>query len=337
MNNRIYYPSGFLNIGGILSYNCTFNFIVGGRGTGKTYGALKTVVDNDLTFMLMRRTQKQTDMINKPEFSPFKKLATDEHLDISTKSVSKDNARFEMNGRTIGYTCALSTISSMRGFDASDVKILVYDEFVPEKHERPFKEEGLAFLNCYETLNRNRELFGEKPLTVLCLANAFNIANPVFLELGLVGIAEKMILEGRELYINRDKSILLCLPDSAKIKDEKSNTALYKLTEGSSFNKMALENDFVFNPRDFIKSAPLKEYRPMVTIGEITIYKHKSQRRYYVSEHRTGNPPTFTTDDVGLKKYRKNYGLRLYKAYMQNLCQFENILTKSLFECYNII
>jgi len=336
MNNKIYLPSGYLNIRGILSYHCTFNFIVGGRAIGKTYGALETVLDDHIKFMLMRRTQAQADLINKAEFSPFKPVCDDRHIEITTASVSKYNAKFMLDDEVIGYTCALSTIANMRGFDASDVKLLIYDEFIPERHERPIKAEGAAVLNCYETLNRNRELKGKRPLTMLCLANAFDIANPIFLELGLVGIAEKMKQQGRELYIDRERSILILLPDSRKIMNRKSDTVLYKLTEGSEFSRMALKNDFVYNPTDNIKSMSLKEFRPVVTIGEITIYKHKSKRLYYVSEHRTGDPPKFTTDEIGLKRYLKNYGLRFYRLYMQNCFRFENMLTKSLFEMYNI-
>lgn len=336
MNNKIYLPSGYLNIRGILSYNCTFNFIVGGRAAGKTYGALDYVVQDDVRFMLMRRTQAQADLINKQEFSPFKPVCNDRHIDITTASVSKYNAKFMLEDETIGYTCALSTIANMRGFDASDVKLLIYDEFIPERHERPIKSEGAAFLNAIETIGRNRELKGQKPLTVLCMANAFDIANPIFLELGLVGIAEKMKQNGRELYIDRDRSILILLPDSKKIMEKKNKTALYKLTEGSEFKAMALNNDFIYNPTENIKSLPLREFNPVVTVGEITIYKHKSKRLYYVSEHRTGNPPTFTTDEIGLKRYIKNYGMRFYRLYMLNCFKFENMLTKSLFELYNI-
>ena len=336
MNNKIYLPSGYLNIRGILAYKCTFNFIVGGRATGKTYGALSTVLDDNIKFMLMRRTQAQADLINKPDFSPFKPVCDDKHIEITTAPVSKYNAKFIKDEAVIGYTCALSTIANMRGFDASDVKLLIYDEFIPERHERPIKSEGSAFLNAYETMNRNRELKGKRPLTVLCLANAFDIANPIFLELGLVGIAEKMKQNGKELYIDREKSILILMPDSKKILKEKNETALYKLTEGSEFSKMALNNEFIYNPTDNIKSLPLREFRPVVTVGEITIYKHKSKRLYYVSEHRTGDPPKFTTDEISLKRYLKNYGMRFYRLYMQNCFRFENMLTKSLFELYNI-
>ena len=335
MNNKIYLPSGYLNIRGILSYKCTFNFIVGGRATGKTYGALSTVLEDNIKFMLMRRTQAQADLINKPDFSPFKPVCDDKHIEITTASVSKYNAKFMLDDETIGYTCALSTIANMRGFDASDVKLLIYDEFIPERHERPIKSEGAAFLNAYETMNRNRELKGKRPLTVLCLANAFDIANPIFLELGLVGICEKMKAKGQELYINRERGILIALLDKSRISQQKKDTALYRVA-GGAFADMALANDFSYNDASDIKSRSLKEYKLICSIGEISIYKHKSERKYYISEHRTGTAPEYKSDEVGLKRYQKNHGLLLYSAYMRGNVQFENMLTKSLFELYTV-
>lgn len=337
MKINLYDNSGYLNIPGILKLNIPFNFIVGGRACGKTYGALKYVVESDTKFMLMRRTQTQTDLINKSDFSPFKPVCRDLGIEIETEPLSKYNSKFiDNSGNIIGYTCALSTIANMRGFDASDVKLLIYDEFIPEKHERALKYEGSAFLNAVETINRNRDLDGKRPLQVLALANAFDIANPIFLELGFVGIVEKMEDTGRELYINREKGVLIALPRSEKIMDKKSRTALYNLTEGSNYASMALKNDFVYNPTDNVKSLGLREFNPVVTVGEITVYKHKSKMLYYVSEHRTGNPPIFNTDEVDLKRFIRAYGIRFYRAYMANRFRFENLLTKSLFECYII-
>lgn len=333
---NLYLPSGYLDARAILHLGITFNFIIGARGVGKTFGFLDVAQADGIPFMLMRRQQSQTDIINRPDFSPFKAICEKRHINITTESAGKYSARFIKDDQVIGYTCALSTISNMRGFDASDVKLLLYDEFVPEVHDRPIKEEGKAFLNAIETIGRNRELDNEKPLQVVCMANAFNIANPIFLELGLVGIAERMKLKGQEIYINRERSLSIIMPKSDKIIGRKKHTALYKLTDQSSFSDMALKNDFIYNPSDNVEPQVIKEFKPMVTVGEITIYKHKSQRTYYVSEHRSGNPPTYKTDEIELKRYLKQYGYILNRAYINNNVKFENILTKSLFELYTI-
>lgn len=335
----IYLSSGYLDIEKILSYQMPFNFVVGGRATGKTYGALKTAYENRIRFILMRRTQTQCDLINKPEFNPYKAINMDLGSNITVKSISKYNSKiieeFEESENILGYTCALSTISNMRGFDASDVQLLIYDEFIPEKHERPLKNEGSAFLNAYETINRNRELKGSAPVQVLCLANAFNIANPIFLELGLVGRCEKMKNSGQELFIDKERGILIVMLYKSRISKAKADTALYRLSSGS-YADMALSNDFIYNSSENIKSIALNEYRLICTVGEISIYRHKSKRTYYVSEHRSGTAPQYTSDEVNIMRYRKNHGMLLYSAYMRNNITFENMLTKSLFELYTI-
>jgi hypothetical protein len=152
---KIYQDSGYIDIRKILSQGMPFNFIVGGRATGKTYTSLEVVVEDKKKFIYMRRTQSQADLINKPDFSPFKSINTDFGWHIGTEAISKYNAGFYQQqqqddiwvsqGAPIGYTCALSTISNLRGFDATDVEILIYDECIPEKHERPIKNEGAAF------------------------------------------------------------------------------------------------------------------------------------------------------------------------------------------------
>lgn len=334
----IYLESGYLDIPAILHFNKPFTFIVGGRGIGKTYGALKYIIDNKIPFMLMRRTQTQTDMINKPEFSPFKSVADDLNRDIAVSSNSKYSSVVYLDDEPLGYTCALSTIANLRGFDASNVKLLVYDEFIPERHERPIKGEGAAFMNAYETINRNRELppKNQPPLQCLLLANSFNIANDIFMEMGLVNIAAKMQRDDQELYINNQTGVCMIMPNNSRISKAKAETVLYKATKDGSFNKMALGNEFVYDNSDNIANRPLKEYRPVVTVGGITIYKHKSERGYYITEQDNGSKVKYNTDTVDLKRFLKKYGIALYNAYMADRVIFQNQLTKSLFEMYII-
>lgn len=336
----IYLKNGYVDIEKILSYGLTFNFLVGGRGTGKTFGTLKHVIESGKRIMLMRRTQAQCDLINKPEFNPFKAVCEEYDYSVWVKPVSKySSGMYKMNGeeieRLIGYTCALSTIANMRGFDASDVELLVYDEFIPERHEKKGKFEGASFLNAYETINRNRELKGDKPLQVLGLANAFDLGNAIFLELGLVGVCEKMVANGQELYINRDKGLLVCILKESEISEQKRETALYKLAKGG-YSDMALSNEFAYNDDTNVGSTSLKEYKLFCSVQEIHIYKHKSRKEFYISEHRTGTADSFKSDEVDLLRYRKKYGLRLYSSYMRNNIFFENMLTKTLFELYTI-
>lgn len=336
---KLYDENGYVNIKGIVNLRLPFNFVVGGRGTGKTYSALKTVKEEDIKFMFMRRTQSQAELINKPDFSPFKSLNTDNGWNVVTRPITKYNAGFydtskeESKNVPIGYTCALSTISNVRGFDAQDVKILVYDEFIPERHERPIKNEGSALLNAYETINRNRELKGHQPLQLLCLANSNDLSNPIFLELGLVKKAERMQRKGQEIYIDRNRGIGIFMLSGSPISNKKRNTALYKVTRGSEFERMSLDNTFLNVDYNNVVVRPLIEYKPLVSVGEVCIYSHKNTGKLYVSTHVSGSPIRFSCGEHDLERFRKLYSW-IWVEYMQNNVEFEEILCEILLTKY---
>lgn len=334
---KIYDPNGYVNIEGILDEGYPFNFLVGGRGTGKTYTALKVARERRLKFMLMRRTQSQADLISKPEFSVFKPLNHDMLINVEVERISKYNSMFyEMDGELkipIGYTCALSTISNMRGFDASDIQLIIYDEFIPEKHERLLKNEADALWNAYETMNRNREITGLAPIQLLCLANANDITNPVFESLKLIRIADKMQRGHNDRWTDEKRGIQLIMLHRSPISRKKSGTALYRLTSGSEFEAMALDNDFNINTQH-VRPRPLNEYIPVCSIGELCIYKHKSENRLYSSTHMSGVfNKRYTFSDTDRLHYQ-----RLYRAhwdlYVSGKVDFEDVLSEKLFLKY---
>lgn len=327
---QIYDKTGYCNISEIVDQNMPFTFVVGGRGTGKTYGALKYVLENKIEFILMRRTQSQIDIIGRQEFSPFKALEDDLGIEVVCKSIAKNVSGFYVDDELIGSAVALSTFSNLRGF-SSKAKILIYDEFIPERHERPIKEEGGAFFNVIETINRNRELKGEPPIQVLCLANSNDIGNPVFMEFNLIKTAESLNQNKRPYYLNRDKGILLVNLVDSPISAKKRETALYKAVGESQHKRMALDNDYIDDSIAQIKSLNLKEYIPILSIADCCFYKHKSEKRYYMSEHITGSPDRLTTASADIEQFRKKY-YYLYSAYLGRRITFENKLCAVLFE-----
>lgn len=342
---KLYQDNGYVNIKAIKDLNLPFNFIVGGRGTGKTYTALKEQYESGEMFMLMRRTQTQLDTIGRKDFSPFKTLNRDLDINVGIVQVSKYNGAFYNmvegdkpgtlvpNGLPIGYTCALSTVANLRGFDAQDVQTLIYDEFIPEHHERPIKNEGQAFLNAYETINRNRELFGKKPLTVLALANANDLANPLFLELGIATKAEQMIKNGKEMSIDERRGIGLFMLQNSPVSKEKRKTALYRLTENSNFTAMSIDNIFAHDTGSIITSSNLKQYKPIVAIGELCIYKHKANRHYYCSTHISGAPELFGSGDIERRRFARAYSW-LWLEYLSRNVVFESQLCEKLLTKY---
>lgn len=341
---KLYQENGYVNMRAIIQTGLPFIFCVGGRGTGKTFNALDVLIEDQITFLFMRRKQEQIDLINKPEFSPFTSLARAKGIQIGLKKVSKRNSgiykqierdgELESEGSPLGFTCALSTIANMRGFNADDVQILLYDEFIGEEHEIPIRNEGAAFFNAYETVNRNRELFGRKPLQALLLANANDLANPIFVELNLVGVVDKMLKSDQEIYINRERGIGIFILQHSPISDQKKNTALYRVTgNGSDFYKMSISNKFTTDDMDSINSRPLREYSSLVSVGEICIYKHKSAEKFYVSQHISGTPEKFGSSESELQRFCRAYGW-LWFSYLDRQIDFENYLCKILLTKY---
>ena len=325
---------GYIKIEKLLSCGMPFIFVTGGRGTGKTYGALKYILESGKRCMWMRRTQTETDLINKPEFQPFKALNADLGRNIDTKRAAKGSAAFvdlDDPENIIGYTCALATISNMRGFDASDVDILVYDEFIPERHKAAMKEEGAALFNAYETLNRNRELQGRAPLQLLALSNSNRLDNEIFESLGIINICQNLKQSGEREYLDQNRGLAVFMLDNSPISDKKRDTALYKLTAGSAFSEMALDNNFADLDEHVSVKRNLREYIPLAVVGRIAVYRHKSNRRYYVTGTRAGVfKNEFADTDKDRLAFIRAYPL-LYDLYLKRKIDFSDYASEAAF------
>ena len=336
-SNHLYQEGGWVNPSPLLDCDSTFIFGYGARGIGKTYGCLselrKRALEGWGKFILLRRQQTQADFVGKQEFSPFKPIDTDNGFFTEVKRLDKFTSAFYVDDTVIGYIMALSTVTNIRGFDGSDVNCIFYDEFIPEKHARPIKNESDALWNCYETINRNRELFGKPALKLIGMSNANDISNEIFLSLGVVDKIDRMKHKGQNVYLNREKSLAIVDYQGAKISDLKKQTALYKLTQDSDFEKMAIENEFMNEFSSEYRSVPLVECSPLVNVGEICIYTHKSNGKFYISMHRTGSPAEFGSGNTERERFKNSYFF-LWQAYLTRRIIFESRLCEILFRKY---
>lgn len=344
---NLYLDSGYLNFRIVLNDGFPWSFVIGGRGTGKTYGALQTAAENfkdaGLKFIYMRRTKTQADIVSSPVFNPYKKLNMDKGWNIEPfkipgltsaffdSVVDSDTGKRSPSGDYYGLITSLSTFSNFRGFDASDISLLLYDEFIRNAAERPIKDEGFALKNVYETINRNRELTGDKPLKCVCLSNSNALDNDVFVDFELVEVVEKMAKAGKNQYYLEDRGISIYNLTDSPISQKKRNTALYRMDSDGEYSKMALSNTYDDYDTSFIKSAPLAEYRPIVIIGEMCIYRHKSENQYYVTYHKSGTPESYTMTHLDKNRFIRKY-VHIWEAHLQGRCFFETFLCKRMFE-----
>ena len=351
--NHLFDEHGYLNMEWIFNNSQTYTFITGGRGIGKTFGRLKYVIDHEHPFIFMRRTQTQIDMIKNDKMNPFNALENvlGENYRFIVRKINKnisgvyhsefnsEKQMYEPYGEPIGYLLALSTIANIRGFSFGMEKdgnfpVLIYDEFIGEKHERPISNEGMRFMNRVETISRNRELNGMEPMKVLALSNSNDLANPLFIELQLVSICEKMLKTGNVIQNYPNKALTMILLHTTPIGERKAETSLYKLAgSDSDFTKMALNNEFTQEEMIDIVSRNLKEYRPIVNVGELSIYKHKSKKMWYVCGHSSGTPNQYETSPMELKRFTRDH-YSIWLAYLNRRIEFESYVYKVLLEKY---
>lgn len=329
---KIYDSAGWVNWDYIINQGAAFNMIVGARGVGKTYGLMKYCIENKRKFLYLRRLKSQLDQCSTASGNPFKKLNNDLCTDFQPKG-SAAGIVFADAGEVIALGVALSTVANVRGIDFSDYDLILFDEAIASDGERPINHEFSAFLNFYETVNRNRELNGEKPVQCFLLGNANRLTNPYFSGWHFMKIALNMIRGNQMVWRSGDGSRLMVMLLNSDISKRKQSTALYK-NASDGFITMALDNAFRTDGTN-IRSMPIREFNHVVSIGEIGIYRHKSERLYYVSS--LTKPDTYYEPyGMGLKMFQQDYfALRVY--YMVNKIVFfesyENeLIFRELFE-----
>lgn len=345
MINRVPFDgAGYLDVGQLMAHVLPFTWIWGGRGTGKTYGFLKYVrYDHPMKFLILRRTQKQIDLIKKPAFNPFRPVDQDQGgLTVCRRdgelgvfyAGQLDGDTVQPAGLPLGYAVALSTIHNIRGIDLSDVEIIIYDEYIPEQHERPIQDEYLAFLNAMETIGRNRELQGRPPIQFIGLSNSNSLGNPYFVGLQVIRIVDRMLQRQQEIWQDPDRGLMLVNIIRSPVSLAKAGTSLYRLAGSGEFADMSLGNEFSQDYCSRQGSIPLQECDPLVTVGEITVYEHKRKRDcLYCCDHRSGNPPRYQADETSIKRFRRDYWY-LQQDYMDQLFTFQDIMCEVLFKRY---
>lgn len=329
---NIYTDQGYLDMGAVMAAPYPFIIIIGARGCGKTYGALKSVLEDKKRFMYMRRTDKILQIIMDERYSPFKKINEDLHRAILPKA-SKGYGTYidDDNGDLVGYAAALSTIANLRGFDGSDIELLIWDEFIPEPSEIVRFNEFSAFANAYETINRNREFEGRDPLKAVLMSNSDLLYSTVVSGLNVADDLVMMQETGTEIY-EHSKDILLVRPDSPKFYEQKKDTVLYRITEGSSFSDMALNNNFTVEDRSRIKERPVREFNCIAVYKSIAIHKHKTDSTWYVtgSDLSSGSPAVYLETEAERRRYLREQ-TAVWRAFNKRKVYFQSVAVQSVF------
>lgn len=343
---NFYLDNGYLDIEKIDRYadkhGVTFVLIIGKRQVGKTYGVLKYVLDNQIQFVLMRRTGKELGLISRGINSPFEAIAgyqdkvnfvgsaEDSTMELTLTDVDDKGVTDDYR---VGLAVALNTVANVRGFNGKPYKVLVYDEAIPESHVYKIPHEDEAFLNAYVTINGNREIEGEKPLRCYILANSNKLDCAILKALKLTETIEKMTVNGEEFKLLKERGIMIFLPVSREITEKHKKTALYKAIgdNDSKFVKMSLGNEFSHNDFSDIGRRDLAQYRCVAHIGDVSIFKHKSKAELYICNLIAQfEAPTYNNTEYYKNKFSKEFpSVRAY--YVRGKTVFQSVTVKSQF------
>lgn len=313
---------------------------IGGRGIGKTYSTISYVVESKELFLYLRNTQIQVEECASTMGNPFLSYNTDHDRNI--KLVAEKKHYLIVEGRPdpedpdkeiqvlLGYAASLSTFENLRGVDMSNVKYVIFDEFI-EKRTLTFDQFD-SFSHMYETVSRNRELKGEKPLICFLLSNSQSLFNPILEGYDLVGQIEMMMNHHQDSHTDQDYFICLC--SNQEVSERKKDTALYRLTKNSHIYRENIENNFVNDDFTDVQKQNIQEFIPLCSYEGMYIYKHKSLPVYYVC-WITATCKSYSEKTRML--FMRSFGMNMREAVSTGRCMYSDMSVKhKLYEVIKI-
>lgn len=254
----------YWDIGKILPYQRTFNFINGPRSIGKTYTTFKFLISQALEknrqFVYIMRTQ-----IEKKENGLGLALEKVLQNEFGDQEIVCSNEVCCINNRILGYGIALTEAVKIKKRSYPNVYWMVFDEYQIEdgtaKYINGFNEPEL-FLNIYHTIDRE-----EDRVKCFFLGNNISYYNPYHLN-PVFGLPSSLDKIDGEIWKNN-----ITLFQQARTSEE-----LEKAREKNAFLR-------AIHKTDYGKYAVSGEYRDD---GYQPIRKLSSTAQYRATVHTSG-------------------------------------------------
>lgn len=319
-----------------LSHNKLFNYIVGSRGCGKTYGLLKRGIKNFLRdgsqFIYLRRYKTEISKDNLQGI--FSAIIMNDEFPDHTLEVK--NKSFYCDGKLMGGAMALSMGIVKKGVNFPLVTLVIFDEFLIDKGAYKYlPDEPKMFAELIVTISRYR------PIISFLLANSITMSNPYFLRY-------KLYLPFNTLIYKNGEHLLQLVVNKDYI-DKVSSTRMGKalIDSDPDYANYAINNAFMLDNKNFVekKSGNAKhlfilkykatDYGIWVDYLEGKIYftsnVDKSCHIVYALTTNDHTPNTLLISKCKQSPYLKMF-IDNYK--LGNL-RFENMNIKNV--CYDII
>lgn len=279
----------------LMSFNAVFNFIVGGRGIGKTwhfkYMCVRKSMKSGEQFIYLRRYKEEIKTSKPTFFNDIGHKFPNHDFRIFGNEAQYSHVKYREDKKrewhTIGYFMALSTAQNIKGVALPLVTRIIFDEFIIEKGSmRYLTDEVKAFINFFSTVDRYQD-----KTRVFFLANSVSIMNPYFLE---YDIKPEEVNE----YVTRENGFIAAhFPDSEKFKNEIYQTRFGKFIKNTEYADYAVGNQFKDNHDGLIR---LKDSTAnyLMTLetprGTFSVWQDMKNSEFYAQKKRPKVERCFT-------------------------------------------
>lgn len=305
---RIQHP--WYNYDKLMSFNALFNIVAGGRGIGKTYGAVKMCIKHAIErgeeFVYLRRYKNEIVNSKVSFFTavehefPGHDLRVNGNLMEYAPVETRDEKKREWF--RLGYFATLSSGQSLKGANFSNVTKIIFDEFIKERGQgsRYLADELSAFMNFFVTVDRYQD-----KTQVFMLANAVSIMNPYFIGWDIQPDKHK------DGWIKkRGGDLIAHFPDSEDFKSSVYNTRFGKFIEGSDYAKYSVENEFDDNAPTLVEEKD-PDARYVFTVetdrGAFSVWVNFKTGEYYAQRRRPRGSEKVLTVSVDRMDKTKQY------------------------------
>lgn len=244
--------NNYYNSNRILSKEEPFNFIIGGRGIGKSYEYKRLCIANYLKkgeqFVYIRRYQSDLDTVLPTLFEDTKQAFPTHTLEIVGNDIFVD-------GKQAGWAIAVSSFTKHKSTVFDLVTTLLFDEFIPEDgkyiggRQRPNMEVELC-LNFYQSVARGYKKPIREEVRFIFIANAVTINNPYFRYFNITPM-----LEGGAKFARRD-GLCVEIVKSSNVLKKIAESKFGKLIEGTRYGDYAVGNEFYQDSNEFVQEQP---------------------------------------------------------------------------------
>lgn len=240
--------NGYCNYDTFIDADIDLYFIMGHRWDGKTYGALKLVLDEYFNTGTPSAYVRRLDDSLLPSeagdlLDPFEISLTSYTKNDNTYNafnyrshkfypVKNDGGKIVMRGKPVLYTASLNTWQNSKGADRGQVRYIILDEAIDDRQY--LKNEVKAWKNTMSTFLRH---YGRT--TIIILANPLNPYCPYFEHYGIHMEKMKQGEISDIVYDDGQTMRFVWLPKSANKKRNKINSLLNAGTTNASITQGA--------------------------------------------------------------------------------------------------